>query len=174
MVRALPSGAAVIVRDYRFERREALARRLLSVCRSRGARLLVGADEGLARRIGADGVHLPQWKSRAGASGQEASIHGGAPDRWIVSRACHNARQLACAGSEDCDVALLSPVFETDSHWDAMPLGVDEFRRLAASARLPVLALGGVDERCAPVLAGPGVAGLAAIGAFLPAAGPPL
>jgi len=156
IARALPRGAAIIIRDYDAHRREAFLRRLVSIARPRGVLVLVGADFELAHKVGADGVHLPGWAKISGR-----------PD-IIVSCACHNAGDLQRAGEMGADVAVLSPVFPTGSHPGAQTLGAAQFRALAAQATLPVIALGGVDEHTARLLAGQNVAGLAAIGAFLP------
>ncbi len=146
----------MIFRDYDAPNRAGLARRLSAIARGRGVLFLVGADVGLARTVGASGVHLPRW---APPPGDCAGM--------IVSRACHDGDDLERAAAIGANVALLSPVFPTRSHQGAKALGVETFKALAADARLPVLALGGVDERNARRLAGPNVAGLAAIGAFL-------
>src|SRR5690606_8570789 len=56
----LPPGAGVVLRA--FGRADALetGRRLAETARTRGLRLLVGADAALAEALGADGVHLPE------------------------------------------------------------------------------------------------------------------
>jgi thiamine-phosphate pyrophosphorylase len=155
IIRALPAGAAVILRDYDMAHRAGAARRLAALCSSRGLVFLVGGDPDLARAVGAAGVHLP-----ARAIGR-VSRGGG----LLVSAACHDADELAAAAG--ADIALLSPVFPTASHPGAPALGPARFCALAASADMPVLALGGVDARNAARLPGPNVAGLAAIGAFI-------
>lgn len=157
VARALAPGTAVILRDYADPDREALARALQEIARARRLVLMIGGDAGLARRIGAAGVHL-----RRDQLGQPPARHG-----LILSAACHDAVELERAGAIGADIALLSPAFPTASHRGAPALGPDAFKRLAAAAPLPVLALGGVDERNAMALAGRNVAGFAAIGAFL-------
>ena len=161
IARALPRGAAIILRDYTANNRMALARRLCAIAKARGVFFLVGADGSLAKAVGADGVHLPSWITPTKA--RELSAGAG-----IVTCACHNGDDLARAAALGADLAFLSPVFETASHPDAGSLGVEEFKERAAAAAIPVLALGGVDERNARALAGPNVAGFAGIGAFLP------
>jgi thiamine-phosphate pyrophosphorylase len=170
VLRALPKGAAVIFRDYDMPRREAVARRYLSICRGCGVFFLVGGDAGLAARIGADGVHWPSGGNR------EPAIRRGVrhsrfpiPDsRFLITAACHNAAQLAAAAARGACLALLSPVFPTQSHPGTEHLGAARFKALAAASPTPVLALGGVDAKNAALLAGKNVAGVAVIGAFLP------
>ena len=156
IVRALPAGAAVIIRDYDAADRTGLVRRLIAIARPRGVLVLVGADIALARAADADGVHLPRWAPPP-------------DDRegLILTSSAHDADELARAVVLGADAALLSPAFSTISHPDRAGLGAERFKRLAAAAKLPVLALGGIDETNAHRLAGPNVAGFAAIGAFL-------
>ena len=93
-------------------------------------------------------------------------MNGGAKRTPLLTIACHDERELARAAAIGADLAFLSPVFATQSHPDTEHLGAMRFKALAAAAPLPVLALGGVDERNARLVAGRNVAGLGAIGAF--------
>lgn len=156
IIRAMPAGAAVIYRDYDDPRRRAVARRLAVICRLREVLFLVGGDCALAREIGADGVH---WPARMLPGARKGC-------GLIVTAACHNAAELKLADAAGAQAALLSPAFATGSHPNADGLGVALFRALAAHSPLPVLALGGVDATNAQLLAGPNVAGFAAISAF--------
>src|SRR5437879_13481364 len=60
IARRLPPGAAVIFRAFGAADAEARGARLLAIARDRKLKLLIGADAGLAARLGADGVHLPE------------------------------------------------------------------------------------------------------------------
>lgn len=160
IARALPPGAAIVLRDYTSPNRAALARRLAVIAKARDLVFLVGADMRLAQAVNADGVHLPSWVKPSNARKCAA-------DARIVTCACHSSDDLARAAEIDAGAAFLSPAFETGSHAGAAGLGANAFKKLSAAAALPVLALGGVDEQNAGQLAGPNVAGLAAISAFL-------
>ena len=134
---------AVIFRHYGRPDREMLARRLDQACRLKGLRLLVAGDPALAFRLKAGGVHVPQWQSH--------NIRGlriRYPD-WLVSAACHDAASLAQAAGMGADCAFLSPVFATASHGGVRTLGPLRAHALAAQARLPVLALGGINPQTA-------------------------
>jgi len=156
ILRALPAGTAVIYRDYDDPRRAAIAARYRSICRRRGISFIIGEDAALAKAVSADGLHLPARRLARPPCGWSG----------LVAVACHDARELQLAASIGADVAFLSPVFATASHPDTEHIGPDKFRALASDASLPVIALGGVNERNARLLAGKNVAGLAAIGAF--------
>jgi thiamine monophosphate synthase len=157
VARVLPAGSAVILRDYRMPGRAGLAAQLKSVCAARGVKLIIGADPALARKIGADGLHLPRWFSPAAPL----------PKDMIVTASAHDSGELVRAKNLGAGLALLAPAFATASHPDADSLGAARFKALAAGSPVPVLALGGAGETNARLHAGPNVAGLAAIGAFM-------
>lgn len=135
----LPGGAVILIRDYDHPEREAYARRTAYNAHARGMKVLVAGDMALARRIGADGLHVPEW--------QLARL----PKRifakpgFLITAATHSKTALLRAERHGLvDAALLSPVFATKSHPNAKPLGATRFSGLARAAKLPVLALGGV------------------------------
>jgi thiamine-phosphate pyrophosphorylase len=159
--RALPMGAAIILRHTDAKARAVLAMRLKPVARAKRLFLLIAGDPDLAARIGADGLHLSELRAR------EAWHWRNAHPFWLITAAAHSLRALAAAGRCGADAALLAPVFPTRSHRDRASLTPSRARLMAAQARIPVYALGGVDARNAARLKG--FAGVAAIGALSPA-----
>jgi len=105
------------------------------LARAHGALLVVNDDAELARRVGADGLHL---SSAALAACAER------PDFPWAGASCHDAAEIARSGELGLDYALLGPLLPTPSHPDAPGLGWAAFSRLTAAAPLPVFALGGM------------------------------
>ena len=153
----LPRGSAVILRHYADPHREALGRRLLALSRGAGVRLLIAGDARLADRLGADGLHLPEWMARRGGA---AWRRWRRPD-WLVTAAAHSPAALWQARRAGADAALLAPVFATDSHPDAAPLGALRLAAWCRRAPLPVYALGGMTAETARRLAPGPAAGIA-------------
>lgn len=151
----LPPGAAVVLRAFGAPDAEAQGLRLLSICRRRRLKLLVGADARLAARIGADGVHLPErLASRARAVRRPG---------WIVTAAAHSpmaARRALAAGAQ---AVVVSAVFPSNSPSAGAPLGPLRLARLVRDAGGPVYALGGVTNETARRLKDAGLVGLAAV-----------
>jgi len=102
-----------------------------------GARVVINADIELARRCGADGVHLTASQLRD---------FGGRPDAALVGASCHSAEELRKAEALEADFAVLGPVLPTPTHPDAALLGWTGFARHAIDARIPVFALGGLQQ----------------------------
>jgi 8-oxo-dGTP diphosphatase len=111
------------------------AQRVLALARAHGAKVLLNYDIELARRIGADGVHLTAAQLLRAAVRPEVSWCGAS---------CHSPEELRRAEALGADFAVLGPVRATPSHPGAAPLGWERFRQIAAGASIPVYALGGV------------------------------
>ena len=157
---SLPRDSAVVFRG--FGRLEAVAHALAQVARRRRLVLLVGADPRLAAGVGAQGVHLPERLLHLAPRLRRA--HPG----WRLTGAVHSAAALKRAERFGLDAVLLSPVFPSRSPSAGRPLGPLRFARLVRDARLPVLALGGVDGPRSRRLRRSGAAGVAAVEAFAP------
>ena len=155
----LPSGSAVLLRDYDMVARDTLAYRLAEVARRRSLKLLIAGDATLAIRIGAAGIHFPEARAAEARRWRHRR-------QWLITIAAHSRQALHQASMCGADAALLSPVFATASHPDEKPLGPEGFNLLAAQAGLPVYALGGINANNATRLLSGRAAGIAAITAF--------
>lgn len=113
-----------------------LVSRVVRLARLAGARVLVNGDIGLAREVGADGVHL---------SARQVALAVERPDLPLVGASCHSASELRAAERIDADFAVLGPVCSTPSHPDRVPLGWDGLRESVRGSAIPVYALGGMN-----------------------------
>ena len=97
--------------------------------------MLVNGDEALARETGADGVHWPADQlMRATAR----------PAKLLCGASCHSIEEVAQAALLECDLAVVGPVLDTDSHPGARTLGWDGVARLTHGSSIPIYAIGGV------------------------------
>ncbi len=62
----------------------------------------------------------------------------------LCAASCHDAQELARAGTLGVDLAVLGPVQRTPSHPGAVPLGWTAFAAIAQDTTVPVFALGGL------------------------------
>ena len=156
--RRLPRGSAIVYRAFGAPDAEARARRLAQIAAERGLVLLIGADAGLAARVGADGVHLPE---RMAACARRLRRPG-----WIVTTAAHDlmaARRGLAAGA---DAVVVSAIFPSNSPSAGAPIGALRLARLVRAAGGPVYALGGINDKTARRLLPAGLVGLAAVEAI--------
>jgi thiamine-phosphate pyrophosphorylase len=156
-VASLPPEAAVVFRAFGAAGAAEQGRRLRAVVRSRGARLLVGADATLAASVRADGVHLPQRLAH-----RARRIKTAQPS-WIVTAAAHDLRSARNAARFGADAVVLSTVFRSRSPSAGRPLGALRLAQLARRVGAPVYALGGVNDDTARRLLHVWLAGLAGV-----------
>ena len=154
----LPNGSAVIYRHFGAADKYNIATALRQICFVNDVKFLIAQDEGLAREVGADGLHLPE-KYLSAAKKLRARY-----PNWILSGAVHSTFSLN--HTNGLDAAILSPVFNSESVSAGTALGVDKFRGIVARAPLPIFALGGINNITAPQLLGSGAAGIAGVSAF--------
>jgi thiamine-phosphate pyrophosphorylase len=135
----LPRGSGFIYRHYHLPDAERVARwfELRVIARARG-HVTVLADSSLtAREWGADGIY-----------GAPRALYPTTNDLLTLASA-HDLAEIGLANRLRADAVLLSPAFPTRSHPDATTLGPLRFRLLAAHAKMPVIALGGMSGRTA-------------------------
>ena len=92
--------------------------------------------------------------------------HGRGPGAGLRSAPVHSYAEIRAAERNGAGLLFLSPAFPTRSHPGAPALGLARFAWLARRTRLPVIALGGMDERRGNRLASFGAYGWAAIDAW--------
>jgi thiamine-phosphate pyrophosphorylase len=143
----------VVFRHYHLatQQRRALFAQVLRICRRRGHIVLLAGDARTALRWHADGYHQ---RSR----GETKLLH---------SAPVHNVREIAEVKRRSPDLVFLSPLFDTNSHPGARPLGPLMFQRLAKLVGpTRVIALGGMTRQRAMMHCPRMIHGWAAIDAF--------
>lgn len=118
---------------------QALAQQMLLLCNIYKARLLLNTSPLAFETMAADGLHLNSDHLNSLAARPVA-------DSVLLGASCHNVDEILQARRIGCDYITLSPVAYTNTHPEAVPMGWDEFGRLAAQAGVPVFALGGMND----------------------------
>ncbi len=143
-----------------------LARSFLPLAHANGAKLVMHADAALAARGGVDGAHLPSGADPAAAR----ALMG--PKR-MVGISIHTVPEAAAINPAHVDYVLAGPAFETASKPGYGPeIGRKGLAEIAQAARVPVLAIGGVNTARLGELIAAGAAGVAVMGGVMRAADP--
>ena len=144
----------------------ALARQLLAIVRSFGARLTLHGEPRIAEVAGLDGVHL------AGGSDATDARAALGPER-LVGISVHSAADAAKLDVGLVDYAIAGPAYETESKPGYGPeLGAERIGEIVAAAPVPVLAIGGIRSDKIGDLARANVAGIAVMGSIMRADAP--
>ena len=159
---ALPAGCLLRLRLPSLSDSEYAALAGVVCASIGGGRLVVDRDPALADRLGCR-LHL---------NGAALRDRGGVarPTDPPLLVSIHDAAELRAAEACGAEAVVLGPVAPTASHPGARPLDWAGFAAIAASAAMPVYAIGGMTPTMATTARRHGGQGVAGIGAFWPAA----
>lgn len=141
--------AAIQLREKAWDSGRLLetARRLRELTRGTQTLFFINDRPDIARLCEADGLHLGQTDM---AIGDARSIVG---ERMLVGKSTHNPAQLKAALAEGPDYVGIGPVFPTASKANADPvLGLEKAVRMLRQAKVPAVAIGGIDRQSLPGL----------------------
>lgn len=152
LARALDAGPVAAfqfrVKDVNEHEAARLAEPLQAVCAARDVAFIVNDSISLAKRIGADGVHLGQddgtvedARNRLGRDAQ-------------IGVTCHNSRHLAMeAGEAGADYVAFGAFFPTMTKQTEHRAEPDILTWWQSLMEIPCVAIGGITpENCAPLV----------------------
>jgi len=144
-----------------------VATHMRRLTRQLGIKLIVARRVDLCLAVEADGVHLNS------ESLPVAKARGLLGDGKLIGYSAHSPEEAAELAGEGVDYFTLSPIFHTRSKPMALPLTPRAIAEVVEKTRVPVLALGGINEaqRVKEVIDA-GASGIAVMSAVLTATSP--
>ena len=121
----------MVMADITFENAEAFVK---AAKKFTFEKVLIHGDYRLAKRAGADGVHLSSTKLD--------EIPQAKANNLFVVVSTHTLEELQKAERLGADMATFSPIFETPNK--GLPVGLEVLRSVTSQVTIPVLALGGI------------------------------
>ena len=120
----------------------------------------------VALAAGAAGVHLG-GESLPARDVIRWCRGGNAPAEFLVGVSCHSLGEVREAESAGASYVFFGPVFGTPSKEQfGAPQGIAELAAVCGAARIPAIAIGGVNDENGPECVRAGAAGIAAIRLF--------
>jgi thiamine-phosphate pyrophosphorylase len=158
--------ASLREKDLPRDEQVPLFRSLLPYARRHGGKLILHGDAALAKAAGADGVQLS-----AGADIRAARAVLG-PDK-LIGVSIHTVTEAEAIDVGVVDYAVAGPAYETPSKPGYGPeIGRLGLGAISQAARLPVLAIGGINSARIGEVVAAGCAGVAVMGGVMRAADP--
>ncbi|MBR5040594.1 MAG: thiamine phosphate synthase [Clostridiales bacterium] len=160
---AIAGGATFIqlreknLSESAFEK-EAIA--IQDLCRAHGIPFVVNDNVEIAKRMGADGVHVGQSDMEAG---DVRALLG--PDA-ILGVSAQTVEQAKLAEARGADYLGVGAVFPTGSKDDAIEVPFETLKAICEAVSIPVVAIGGISEENVSELKGSGICGIAVISAI--------
>ncbi len=131
-----------------------------ALCARYGVPFVINDNVEIARRVGADGVHVGQSDMEAGRVRETLG-----PDK-IIGVSCRTVEQALFAQSRGADYLGVGAMFSTDTKSDAAVVTVDTLKEICKAVDIPVVAIGGLKIDNIGILEGTGVDGAAVVSAL--------
>jgi thiamine-phosphate pyrophosphorylase len=128
-----------------------------------GTKLFIADRLDVALALPADGCHLAAHSLPTAVARKLAGRH------LSLSRATHSPIEAAAAARSGADYVVLGTLFESPSHPDREPLGLEGLRETRQAVLSPLIAIGGITSENAADCMNAGADGLAVMRAILEA-----
>lgn len=161
--KALEGGATALqLREKNLDEKTFMdeARALKALCAEFRVPFIVNDNVEAVKKIGADGVHIGQSDMEVSAA---RKILG--PGK-IIGVSARTAGEAAAAERLGADYIGAGAVFPTASKDDAAEVTPGALREICLAVKIPVVAIGGINEGNISLLRGSGAAGVAVISAI--------
>ena len=160
---ALKGGATFIQLREKNLDDEAFYKEALEIqklCRNYKVPFVINDNVELAKKIGADGVHV-------GQSDMEAlDVRKVLGDDKIIGVSAQTVEQAVLAEKRGADYLGVGAVFHTDSKADVAEVSRETLKAICDAVDIPVIAIGGISKENVSELAGTGICGIAVISAI--------
>ncbi len=144
-----------------------VAQEILPQCVANGIRLIINSRPDLALATGAHGAHCGKRYYSLAKARTEIG------DKKLVGYSAHSVAEAKSAAEEGASYLFLSPIYKSTSKFQLdRSLGIEPLAELCAQVKVPVFALGGINERNAAACKLAGAAGIAMIGSVFYADSP--
>ena len=131
--------------------------KIRELCRRYGVPLIINDRPDIAKKAGADGVHV--GLSDMGIEKAREYLGGG----FIIGGSAHNVGEAMAAQAAGADYIGCGAVFGSSTKTDASDLSIEELRAICSAVTIPAVAIGGIRLDNVHRLAGTGIAGVAVI-----------
>ena len=163
---ALKGGATCVqLREKELDESAFLeeAIQMKQLCARYSVPFIVNDNVEIAIQCGADGVHVGQTDMEAGHVRQMVG------DKMMIGVSARTVEEALAAQAAGADYLGVGAMFSTSTKLDAHVLGYQTLKDICTAVRIPVTAIGGINEENMMRLSGSGVDGVALVSAIFAA-----
>lgn len=141
-----------------------LAREVKVVCKKFNVPFVINDNVEIAKIVGADGVHVGQSDMNA------VNVRKIIGDDAILGVSVQTVEQALLAEKQGADYLGVGAVFKTNSKDDADFVTRETLKAICDAVKIPVVAIGGINQSNVNELGGSGICGVSVISAIFGAA----
>ncbi len=135
------------------------AMQIAPLCRRYGVPLFINDNVDVAIACGADGVHVGQDDTAA------AEVRARVGESMMIGVSVHSVEEAIAAVNDGADCLGAGAVFSTSTKTDVGVMPRETLAAICRAVSVPVVAIGGINEKNLPKLRGTGIAGAAIVSA---------
>ena len=137
------------------------ALKVKEICKSYGALFIINDRLDIAQAVGADGVHLGQSDMPIEKAREILK------DRFLIGATARNIEEAKKAELLGADYIGSGAIFGTSTKDNAKKLEKEELKKIVASVKIPVFAIGGININNVSMLKNIGLQGICAVSGIL-------
>ena len=137
------------------------ALKVKEICKNHGALFIINDRLDIAQVVGADGVHLGQSDMPIEKARKILK------DKFLIGATARNVEEAKRAELLGADYIGSGAIFGTDTKDNAKKLEMEELKKIVASVKIPVFAIGGININNVSSLKNIGLQGICAVSGIL-------
>lgn len=123
--------------------------------------IIINDEYELCKELNIDGIHIPEKKVE-----QIKNLKSKLNNDQIIGCSIHSLESAILAEKLGADYLQFGSIFKTKSHPGQEPLGLKELKKITENINLPVIAVGGINEKNCLLPLQKGAYGIASIRSF--------
>mgnify|MGYP003952203189 CR=1 FL=1 len=132
-INMLSNKNGIVIRNYNSIFNKNLTKKLIKKSKRKNLKILISGEKSIFPNI--DGYHIPKWKNNMPKSNK------------IISISVHGLKDIRKCINYNATLVFIAPIFKTTSHNNQSSLGVIKLGLLARNFNIPIIALGGINEK---------------------------
>ena len=137
------------------------ALKVKEICKNYGALFIINDRLDIAQVVGADGVHLGQSDMPIEKAREILK------DKFLIGATARNVEEAKIAELLGADYIGSGAIFGTNTKDNAKKLEMEELKKIVASVKIPVFAIGGINIDNVGILKNIGLQGICAVSGIL-------
>lgn len=164
--KALIGGATFVQlreKDASFEEFVEQAKEVKEVCKKYNVPFVINDNIEVALAVDADGVHVGQSDMETGSVREKLG-----KDK-IIGVSTRTVEESLLAQERGADYLGVGAMFQTSTKLDAADVTFDELKAICGAVKIPIVAIGGINNHNVAELGGTGIDGVAVVSAIFAA-----
>ena len=131
-INSLTNNTGIIIRPYNLQNKNNYIKKIIKSAKKKSLIKLIAGTHN--QSADSDGAHIPKWQYKK------------PKNMKIISTSVHSLKDIRKCLNLEANIAFISPIFKTSSHKNKKYIGVVRLGLMSRNIKIPVIALGGIND----------------------------